>query len=420
MRYITGYKKVCLYLLIAIDVALRYIWRVAPWRYPLFLCRAARLLLAFRHNKVVATSRGYKLQLYLPAWPSRAFFAALENKLLRQPPSATTVVYSISKACDYKCPHCYQRNDRGADMSDELMIETALKIKQAGTTMFDIEGGEPLLRLPRLLALVKALGNNIECWVNTHGGRADLKTLAELKAAGVYGLMISVHSPHADEHDAFTGMPGSFEKACAAVRTARSLGLTVAFNSVLTSQQLQAGRLDELMELAKSLDCDFVQLIHPKAAGKWLGADEQIRHDAGLIEMVQQRHLLYNSRLKTNYPALAAQLFEERPQGVGCTAGGVDRFYVNATGEVQPCEFLNVSFGNVHNESYADIFARMRSYFPQPCCNWLCCSQAGSIEQAIGQNGGDTPLRCENTCKLVAGWERGSQTEIYRKLGIYK
>jgi MoaA/NifB/PqqE/SkfB family radical SAM enzyme len=374
----------------------------------------------FRHNKVVRVPSGYKLQLYLPAYPTQAFFRTIESKLIHQPPGPATIVYSITKACDYKCSHCYQRNDRGADLSQEKLIETALKIRSAGVTMFDIEGGEPFLTFKRLTALLESLGQGVEIWVNTHGGSVDAGKLETLKNLGLFGLMISIHSPNAEEHDQFTGVQSSFKAACKAAELSKKLGLTVAINSVLTREQLDRGQLDELMELARKLDCDFVQLIHPKPAGKWLKASDKIKQNKKHLESVKAKHKLYNSHNCKDYPALAAQVFEERIESLGCTAGGVDRFYVNAAGEVQPCEFLNISFGNVNDEAFEDIFARMRSYFKEPCSNWLCCTISPQIVALVDKYELETtPVPWKYTSELVEKWDRGQPTKLYKRLGIY-
>lgn len=420
MRFITGFPKLLIYVRIALHVAIRYLFKINPLNYPAFLRRAAILLLNFRHNKVVRVPSGYKLQLYLPAYPTQAFFRTIESKLIHQPPGPATIVYSITRACDYKCPHCYQRNDRGADLSQEKLIETALKARTAGVTMFDIEGGEPFLKFKRLAALLESLGQDVETWVNTHGGPVDTDKLETLKNLGLFGLMISIHSPNVEGHDRFTGVQGSFKAACQAAELGKKLGLTVAINSVLTSEQLDGGQLGELMELARKLDCDFVQLIHPKPAGKWLKASEQIKQNKKHLESVKVKHKLYNSHNRKDYPALAAQVFEERIESLGCTAGGIDRFYVNAAGEVQPCEFLNISFGNVNDEAFEDIFARMRSYFKEPCSNWLCCAISPQIAALVDKYELETtPVPWKYTSELVEKWDRGEPTKLYKRLGIY-
>src|SRR5664279_4408131 len=113
-HYITVFGKFLIYVKIAVVVAARYAVRprsfgCSPVSYLRFLRRALILLLAFRHNKVVRVRAGYKLHLYLPAFPTPAFYYAIESKLIRTPARAITVVFSMTKACSYKCEHCYQR-----------------------------------------------------------------------------------------------------------------------------------------------------------------------------------------------------------------------------------------------------------------------------------------------------------------------
>ena len=87
---------------------------------------------------------------------------------------------------------------------------------------------------------------------------------------------------------------------------------------------------------------------------------------------------------------------------------------------MQACEFLNLSFGNVSTESFEVIFARMREVFAVPCEDWMCCTQAATIAQLIQAEGiSETPVPWEHTQKLVASWNRGKPTKLYRKLGVY-
>lgn len=424
-RFLTPAGRSLLYARIALAVAARYLLRPgafgwSPAAYLRFLLRALRLLLVFRDNKPVRTAAGWKIDLYLPAYPSPAFFYALEAKLLSAVPMPLTVVFSLTKACGYKCAHCYQRRDGGEDLPEDLLLKAAREMRDLGVAMFDIEGGEPLLRLPRLLNLLRSLDARSELWINTTGAGLTPEALASLKGAGLFGAMISVHSPDPAVHDGLTGVPGSFETACAAARAFGAAGLAVAVNSVLSEEEIRSGGLERLMDLARSLGADFVQLIHPKPSGNWLGRRESMQSDPAVIGQVRALHRRYN-RAGGGYPCLVSQVLEEDHDRLGCTAGGVDRFYLNAYGEVQPCEFLNISFGNLREEPLGVIMARMRSYFPEPCSDWLCCTQGPEIDRLFReQQPGRTPLPWSVTKSLVEKWDRGRPTPLYRKLGLYR
>ncbi|MCD4654680.1 radical SAM protein, partial [bacterium] len=316
---------------------------------------------------------------------------------------------------------CYQRNDSGADLEESLLIATAKNVRDAGVAMFDIEGGEPFVRFDRLLKLVQALDDRCEIWVNCTGASVKPGMIEKLKGAGLFGLMVSIHSPDMNVHDTFTGVPGSFEVACEILRKCRQMGLTGAINTVLSEQEVKSGGIDRIMGLARDLNCDYVQLIHPKPAGEWLGRKEDMQTDLSVIQMVREEHLRHNGSEKGDYPSLMAQVFEESDDILGCTSGAVDRFYVGASGEIQPCEFLNISFGNVNQEPFTEIYERMRSYFSTPCTDWLCCTQAEKIHKILRKNQIDrTPLPWSETKKLVENWQRGEPTPIYKKLGIYR
>ena len=420
LRYAPHYA---LFLRIALHVAGRYVFRLSPRAYLVFLRRAGILLWSFRHNRIVKISQGRKLQLYLPAYPSPAFFRALENKLLCRPPAPTSVVFSMTRACSYKCPHCYQKIERGADLDQGLLLRVLESVRDTGVSFFNIEGGEPFTRYERLPAMLDCLGDKAEVWINTTGAGVTEEKLADLQRRGLAGIMVSLHSPLAVTHDAFTGVAGSFDAARKAMRRAKRLGLGVAVNSVLAEGEIRSGGLGKLMDLARDCGANYVQLIHPKPCGGWLEKREAMQSDDDLLRFIEEQHLAWNRPAKDGYPSLAAQVFEERASGMGCTAGGVDRFYVSAGGEVQPCEFLQLSFGNAAEEPFADIFARMRRAYAVPRTGWLCCTQAPAIVSFMHERGlGATPLTWEHTRRFLE--ERpaggGEETPLYSRLGIYK
>ena len=101
----------------------------------------------------------------------------------------------------------------------------------------------------------------------------------------------------------------------------------------------------------------------------------------------------------------------------GCTAGGTDRFYVNAKGDVQPCEFLNISFGNILDEPFDRIYDRMREVFDVPGDRWLCEAYAHDVHALHTASGAHSlPLAPDLTAQLVAGWDRGSSADFYQQV----
>lgn len=425
-RFLTGFPKGVFYIRLMIHVFCRYALEVLKGKlaaadFVRLIYRLILLLKVVVPNKVVRIGDTYKLELYIPAYPTPGFWETI-GKFISTDPGPATVVFSMTKSCGYRCPHCYQRNDTGADLDMELMKKAVRGMEEIGVTMFDIEGGEPLLQFDRLLRLLSAFDGKREIWVNTTGHLLTPEKARKMKDAGVYGVMISLHTPDPAECDRFTGIPGSFDNAREAARMFNEAGITVALNSCPTAELVENGGLDRIMRIAQEWRCSFVQVIHGKSAGAWLGKQDEMIKAREAIRRLRQFHLLHNTPNEfANATSASVQVYEESPNHFGCTAGGIDRFYLNANGEVQPCEFLNVSFGNVQQEDFKTIFARMRSFFRRPGTAWLCASEAHSIHRTLQESGlKTTPLPRHLTEKLVPTWNKGKPTRLYERMGLYR
>lgn len=412
-RFITGSGKLLFYCRMSLVCAWRF--RSLP-----VLWKAAKFTgVFFKHKLLRLPSGEYKLDFYMPRYPSEAFFTAMADKLAARPPRPVSVVWSITKACAYHCPHCCQGNDPAQEMPLEILKKSVRELCTKGVAAWAVEGGEPLLRFERLETLLE-ITQGLEVWVNSTGFGATPQKIARMKELQVTGVMSSIHSTDPARHDAFTGVAGSFETALRFLRDCRTAGMLTGFNTVLSDDDILSGAIDRIMELAAENQCDYIQLIHPKSCGRWMDKQFDDTRHAEAVKKACEAQKKYNSFRMKNAPILTAQVYEESSDMLGCTAGGIDRFYVGCSGEVQPCEFVNISFGNLCEEPYETIYQRMRQAFPVPSCEWLCCEHSKAIADAIRANGGVTPLPRDPTLRLIRDWKCGKPTPVYEKMGIYK
>lgn len=424
-KFITGFPKLLFYCRMSIGCALHFfpkIRRLGGFReYVRLLWRASLLTRVFYQHKLLRLPDGrYKLDFYLPAYPSEGFFMSMESKFVAKPPRPATVVLSMTRACQYRCPHCYQGRDGATELPLERLLEVVDTLRSTGVAAYAVEGGDPLLKFDRLLPVLQKL-SGLEVWVNSTGTGATPEKIQALKEAKVVGIMSSIHSVNPEEHDAFTGQPGAWDRAMNFLKDCKNAGFLVGFNTVLTDKQIIDGEIETIMALAKEHDCDYIQLIHPKSCGRWLGTQfEQENHEKA-VRIAAQAQKKYNSSREKHAPALVAQVFEESPEMLGCTCGGIDRFYIGASGEVQPCEFLNISFGNLMQDSYETIYERMRRVFPIPDEHWVCCEKAEEIQNFVEEKGLiSTPVPWELTQELTKDWKFDHPTKVYQKMGIYR
>lgn len=56
----------------------------------------------------------------------------------------------------------------------------------------------------------------------------------------------------------------------------------------------------------------------------------------------------------------------EGKDGLGCLMGGLSHFYIDSAGNVNPCVFMPVTFGNITEADPESILAEMRRDIPRP------------------------------------------------------
>lgn len=392
--------------------------RMSWKRYFAFLKRLLYFLSKMQHSKFVKIGKATRIDLYVPGYPSAAFYKACKKFMVfDEKLPCSTVLISVTSACRYNCQHCYQKYDKGRDVDIHLLLKTIRELQNMGIAFFNIEGGEPFLVYDRLKQVCSAFDKRSELWVNSTGDGITIERLQELKTLNLIAIMFSLPSPVPDEFNNFMGKNSAWETMENAVELCHQTSIAVAFNSCLKKEDYYNGTFERIMEKAKKFKAAVIQFIKPKPAGGWLETGV-VEFTGQEIEYIKNLVTIYNHDKKfRDYPAISAQIIEEDKNVFGCTAGGTDRFYINAKGDVQPCEFLNISFGNIAQEDFKIIYERMRAQFLEPGECWLCENFSGKILRSFRQNKlSSLPLPPELSKPIYENWNRGSRTELYRRL----
>jgi MoaA/NifB/PqqE/SkfB family radical SAM enzyme len=367
-------------------------------------------------NKFIRTSRGVKINLYVPAFPSRAFFQACRKVMeFEKKMPSITVLISVTSACRYKCEHCYQKLDKGKDVDINLLIPIAMHLQDNGMAFFNIEGGEPFLQYERLRQLCDVIDTRSEILINSTGDGMTLEKLKELNRRGnVLGIMFSLHTFDPQTLNTFMKSEKAWENLTNGIRLCHEAGLDVTFNSCITREDYYNGNFERVMDRAKEFGATIIQFIKPKPAGGWLasGVEKFSKED---LDHIRQKMIDYNTLKKyRDYPFIAAMIIDEDEEHFGCTSGGTDRFYINAKGDVQPCEFLNISFGNITEEKFEVIYDRMRKVYEVPGSNWLCEKHADQVAELLKETGSNIlPLPPEFAKKVYEDLDKGPVPDFY-------
>jgi MoaA/NifB/PqqE/SkfB family radical SAM enzyme len=381
-------------------------------RFIAFMRRMSFFLSKVRHNKFIEFNGGVRFDFYIPTYPSKAFFTATDKfRCFSGKFPCMNVLLSVTSACMHKCEYCYQKRDIGKDMDLDLLIKTTRELQDMGIALFSVEGGEPFLRYDRLKALCDAIDDRSEIWVNSTGWGMTPERLRELRIAAV---TFSLHNPDPEIFNRFMGHEEAWNHLQNGIKACHEAGVPVTFNTCLMKEAFRDGTFESVMDFAKDHGALMVQLIKPKPAGGWLEKDEPMFSDEDMEFVKNKIHMYNKDKRYEAYPAVTAQIIEEQPDVFGCTAGGTDRFYINAKGDVQPCEFLNISFGNIANENFEVIYDRMRKCFETPGECILCEQSAKQIADLYAQhNLNSLPLSPELSKQVYENWNRGAPTDLY-------
>ena len=394
--------------------------REIKWKYFFrVLRRLLFFLYAFRDNKYVRIGRNIKINLYVPAYPSKAFFTAC-NKVVefeKKLPDVTVLI-SVTSACRYHCPHCYQKYDKGRDMDIDILVSTVRKLQDKGIAFFNIEGGEPFLVFDKLKKVCDAIDERSEILINSTGDGMTLERLLELrKKKNLLGIMFSLHTAKPEELNRFMGTDKAWENLEKGIQLCHQAGIPVTFNTCLTKDAFYDGTFESIMDKAKEFKASILQLIKPKPAGGWLksGPEDFTEED---LKQIRKKVKMYNQNKKyKDYTFIAAMINEEDKSLFGCTSGGTDRFYINAKGDLQPCEFLNISFGNIQEDDFDAIYDKMRKVFEKPGDCLLCEKYSGKIYEMMKKNNLDIlPLPTDLSELIYNNWDRGNVPEFYKKM----
>ena len=268
---------------------------------------------------------------------------------------------AVDYKCNLSCTHCsalpMQRTDEAPLSVDEYKT-IAADLRRAGVVLFHFTGGEPLLRKD-LEDIIRAFAPDKCCIsVATNGLAATPKRLRSLRAAGVDFLCLSLDSGIEAEHDSFRGRDGAYKKVLDVLSLARAMGFIASVSTTVSHENIRGEGLRKLIALTKDMGiaCQF-NLAVP--VGHWRDNASVVLTDDDQREV---RRLLHEN------PHCRLDLYHNWSK-VGC--GTIkEKLYLNPYGDVMPCPFIQIAFGNVKHDTIRQIrenafkIDQFRDYWP--------------------------------------------------------
>jgi len=323
------------------------------------------------------------------------------------------VVWNCTQRCNLKCVHCYAKSE-DRDYSGELSTDEAKTmiddLAEFGAPVLLFSGGEPTLRrdLVELMNYAKSRGMRVV--ISTNGTLISADKARAYTDVGLSYVGVSLDGGR-ETHDAFRGIPGSFDKAIAGIRNSREAGIKVGLRMTINRRNwrdipeifkvmeaekipracfyhlVYAGRGSELMK--EDLDHDetrqAVRLIMDKTKDMF---DRGTAPEVLTVDNHADGPFVYMELLRED-PARAEEVLQLLQWNQGNSSGnGIA--CVSWNGEVYADQFWrHYSFGNVRERPFSAIWtdvsgqseesalmARLKDKRPHlkgrcACCRWL-------------------------------------------------
>jgi MoaA/NifB/PqqE/SkfB family radical SAM enzyme len=178
----------------------------------------------------------------------------------------------LTDRCNSACEFCVVGSPLRSE--DSVRYEDVLAFLEEhqgqGFEVVNLHGGEPTIH-PRFLETLDTIAElgYPEVHVQTNGIRlADSRFVRQLAERRVTKVIISLHGDVAEIHEGHTLTRGSFCRATKAIEYAKSSGLHVRTNSVITRHNM--ARLPGIASLACDLGVDHVNFsnLHPVGSAR--------------------------------------------------------------------------------------------------------------------------------------------------------
>ncbi len=370
-------------------------------------------------NKLVQFGDAFFSSLTAPHHPSPAYDRMLANGGLNVGAAGTplkrqidTLLLAITRQCDLHCQHCYERHNIGSvdDVPVSRLKEIVAQVQHHGVSVLVLTGGEPMNRFDDLLDIVRTADKNLsDLHVHTSGHGVTLERAIALKEAGLTAAAVGLDTPDRSTHDMLRGREGSFEEAVSALRIFREAGILPYVNACATPGMVRSGGLWRYADLVKNLGGAFIQLLEPRPCGGYINAPaEMLLTPSDRAEAVRFFHAMNNQKEFRHYPMVHYVAYAESPAQRGCMMGGLSHMYIDSRGNVNPCVFLPVKFGNIIDEDFETIYGRMREAIPRPLHAECPSLQLHAVLKQKQSNGSGMPAAFE---VLKPEWQAMFQRE---------
>jgi MoaA/NifB/PqqE/SkfB family radical SAM enzyme len=324
-------------------------------------------------EKVVPYEGKLVYSSFLPPIPSKAADqvldaldlskGAFDAQLTGRRRAPISMYIAITERCPYHCAHCSAVGRNPVqELTTSEMKKVLADLQDMGTAIIGFTGGEPLLRND-LCELIASIDERSVSFLFTTGYGLTLEKAKAFKKAGLFAVGISLDDAAPKRMDAMRGREGAFDKAVEAVKLCREAGLYTMTQTVAGRDSLRTGHLQKIIALSKTLGVHEVRVLENMPSGRLAKVSEDRILNAADRDELRAFNVAMNK--EKGLPKVSVFAYTEDKSRFGCGAG-TQHSYLDAAGNLYPCDFVPLSFGNVRERPIAELWREMHRRIGMP------------------------------------------------------
>jgi len=258
-----------------------------------------------------------------------------------------SIKLEVNDYCNLKCKMCYVEK-KSNDLPNKQVFGLLDQIRGQGIRL-EILGGEPLMRKNILdviqYAKVQAKVPFISLYTN--GTCASREMATGLRKAGIDAILVTLISHRKEVHDAFTGIPGSWQQSVDGILELVRAGITTySFTTVHSDNRTDYKNIYRFVKKELGAHSLFYQYI------------PQQKNDPLMITPAQWNEIKRWVLLEKN-PEHARFVRDFYMISGNACSGGNFVLTIKVDGSVQPCPFIdNMPLGNIRDATIWKIFRK--------------------------------------------------------------
>jgi len=257
-----------------------------------------------------------------------------------------TILIDPTSACNLRCEGCWAGEYTKHDVLEPELVDRILReAKELGIHWIVISGGEPFM-YPHLFDLASK-HNDMAFMLYTNGTLIDDMVADKIVEVGNLSPVLSLEGWE-ERTDRRRGK-GVFQRVTSAMDRLRKRGAVFGISLTATRENFEEITSDSFIDFLVEKGVRYGWIFHYIPIGRNPNPD--------LMLTPEQRSYMAERvpYIRTNWPLMLADFWNDGEQTQGCIAGGRRYFHITAGGAVEPCAFVHFSTDNIRDKSLRDI-----------------------------------------------------------------